>query len=337
MNARKQLWIVVPLLLALMALSLPARTAPWPVAEQACWYIHLDHHAYSQSHIGQLLRSVWGEDYNKAMNELKGRMKIDLEKDLRNLSIFGWGMSKEFVIDLQGNLDLSSMLKRIQENTKALPEKARAGIGNLKITRSGKTSWLSLDEHAFLAQNKPGHIYFSPNKARLEAVMRQPSWNPASEVKDILGKAPQHSFLTFAALGFSETLKSKAPQAAMLGNTQWALMTLSDNGPHSQLTIKLMTEGPEKAKNLYQVTQGLLSLARLKMLAPDDDDKVPDFVPALLNALELTQKDAELHLSLKLTREQIQTIMKEMRESDKKKKCDNEEDDEETEEEEDGE
>jgi len=329
MNKRRRFLAGIPLLLTLMAFCLPAHSAPWPVANEACWYIHLDHQAYRQSNLGKLIHSVWGDDYQKAMTDLKGRLKIDLDKDLHDLSIFGWGLGKEFVIDMKGNLDLASMLKRIQDSAQTLPKDARSAIAKLKVTRSGKTSWLSLDEHAFLAQNNKGHIYFSPNRERLDSVMRQPAWNPAAEVKEILKKAPGQAFLTVAALGFSEALKAKAPQAAMLGNTHWVLLTLGDNGGQSRMTLNLMTESTEKAKSLYQIAQGILGMARLKMLSQNEEHDVPEFVPALLNALELTQNDAEIHLSLAMSQDQLGKMMHEMRDAKSKKSCEKKEKDEE--------
>jgi hypothetical protein len=244
-----------------------ASASPLPaqqIAADAKWVVHLDVEQFLKGRIGtHLLHNIVEKEAAGVTAQLKSEFGFDLDwKQIQAITAFGSGYQPDRdttgVILVRTGLDLKSALE-------AAISKQIPGF-NVQKTGDAARPLYSVNEDAFASFETPGVVLISKYKDAIDkarAVLQGSSPNLAG-AKALSGypETPSGFFLVAVADGFSQHAELP-PTAAILKQAIGARVILGEVGDRLRLDLNIKTATADAARQIQQVTQGLLALATM--------------------------------------------------------------------------
>ena len=294
---KKTTLIPAALLAAALFLAVPARPGTVPasiVPDGATWIAHLDMEKFVATSLFQAMEKDGRFDIKD--RDAKNWLKIDVRKDIASVTIFGLGAGdKQAVVAVSGKFDKPALLAKI------------AAIEGHEEIPYGAYTLYSMDGDGYGAFVNDGLIVLSENRAALEKVLDTAA-----------GKAK-----SFAASDLSAAFKGLAPgaflsgvvkdltglgkeinQSKLVGKAGGLTFTAAEKQDLLQVRVQVDAESPESAKNMADIIQGLVALARMG----DKGDEVHGFV-GLVDGLQVKLEGTKLRLEFDGSTEEIVKLM----------------------------
>jgi hypothetical protein len=257
------LFLTATLLLA----GFPVVASPLPaqqIAADAKWMLHLDVEQFLKGKIGaHLLKNVVETQAAAPKEQLRSQLGFDLDwNKIHAITAYGSGYQPDrdttAVILIRTGLDLKS----------ALDTAITKEIAGLDVRKTGEDSraLYSLNNEVFASFETPGTVVISKYKdaiGKARGVLQGSSPNLAGAAA-LSGypEAPAGFFLIAVADGFSQ-YADLPPTAAILKQAIGARVVLGEVGDRLRLDINVKTATTDAARQIQQVTQGLLALAAM--------------------------------------------------------------------------
>ncbi len=226
------------------------------IASDAKWLIHLDVRALIKT---KLWDSIYDEKKVKINHKNKDIMKelnFDVLNDLHSVSVYGIDKGeRNAIVLINGNFDRNKIIRKLESEKN--PETSK--YGNFKIYH-----WDDDDFGVFVNNNL---LVITQSRVYMEYALdvikgKKVGFNKSSLSKR-MKEIPGNSVL-FALAGDLSRLAGKHRKLPMMiDKAKMALFLAMEQNNDMRLSLKLQTETPEAAKNLMQVGNGLLALARM--------------------------------------------------------------------------
>jgi len=226
------------------------------IPSNAKWLIHLDFKVLFKT---KIWNSIYNEEKGKihdGKEKLLKELNFDIFNDLNSVTIYGRAKAnKDGVVILSGIFDRKKILQRLKSEKKT--EK-------FKYKDSDIYNWDSDDYGAFVSKNLLVITHSRENlESALDVIRGRSSNFIGSDLSKRLKEIP-HDSIIFALVGDLSSLIGKHHTTPiMINKTKMALFLVLEKNSDMRLSLKLHTESPEAAKNIMQIGNGLLALARL--------------------------------------------------------------------------
>lgn len=249
--------MLITLALTLLTTQAPAyKLQKKYVAADAKWLIHLDFKSFIKT-------KLWNSIYNGKEAKIKHGKKnllrelnFDLFKDLRSVSVYGVDKGdKNGVVLLEGNFDRDKIIKKlVSEKT---PETSKYKEFNIY-------HWNGDDYGTFVNKNL---LMITHSKVNMEYALdvikgKKPNFR-GSPLSKRIKEVPGDSILFALAGDLSSLMNKHNKTPIMIDKTKMALFLAMERNSDLRLSLKLHTESPDAAKNLMQIGNGLLALAKM--------------------------------------------------------------------------
>jgi len=226
------------------------------IPSNARWLINIDLKVLFKT-------KIWDSIYNEGKGKLHdGKEKLlkelnfDIFSDLNSVTIYGREKAnKDGVVILSGNFDREKILQKL----KSLKKTKKFKYNNFDIYNWDKDGYGS-----FVSKNLLVITHSRENLEYALNVIRGKNLNfMGSDLSKRLKEIPHDSIL-FTLVGDISSLIGKHHDAPiMINKSKMALFLVLEKNSDMKLSLKLHTESPEAAKNIMQIGNGLLALARL--------------------------------------------------------------------------
>ncbi len=290
---KKSILLITILALAVLILVVPAWPGTLPtsvIPDGARWVAHLDMEKFIATKLFECLDKDGKFDIKS--RDLNRWFKIDVPKDITGLTIFGLEPGdKQAVFAVAGKFDkarLLTLLDLAEDHTE---------------TRYGAYTLYSTGSDEYGAFINDGLIVFSESRQAIEKVLDTAAGKTknfaASKLAASFKDVSSGTFLSgvvedLAGLG-QEVRQSKFVEKA--GMMSFLAQERQDN---LQVRIQVTADSPESAKNMVDIAQGLIALARL------GEGDGPKAVPAfLVDGLQVKMEGKTVRLELDIPSREI--------------------------------
>jgi len=243
--------IVLALFWAVPAFSgtIPASLVP----ESARWVVHLDMEKFVTTGLYGLLNK--DGKFEVKSRDLNRWVKMDLVKDVKSVTVFGLGAGdNDIVFAVAGNLDKAGII--------ALAEADKDG----QKTAYGAYTVYSTDSDERGAFINDRLLVFSEGQAALEKVLD----TAGGKAKDFTGTplsaslkdVPSTAFLS-GVLPDLSGLGKGIKQSKVFEKAQGLFFLAQEKQDALQVRLQVTADSPESAKNMADVVQGFIAMAKL--------------------------------------------------------------------------
>lgn len=248
----------------IMALTLTFFTTQAPayelqkkfVASDAKWLIHLDFKALMKTRLwdGIYDKKKLKVDYKN--EKLLKELDFDMLTDLNAISVYGVDKGdKNAVVLIRGNFDRVKIIAKLLSEED--PEIST--YGKFKIY-----NWDGDDYGTFAGKDLLIITHSKVNmKYALDVITGEKKNFKSSALSKRLKEVPGDALLFALAGDLSKMIGKHHKAPMMIDKSRMALFLAMERNNDLRLYLKLHTESPEAAKNLMQVGNGILALARM--------------------------------------------------------------------------
>lgn len=253
----KKMTLIVAILAAIgLFLAVPVFPGAIPssiVPENARWVVHLDMEKFVATGLyGSLEKD--GKIHIKT-RDLDRSLKMDLTKDVKDVTLFGLGPNeKDIVIAVAGKLDKAGIIAMIE-----------ADEGHETTAYGSYTLYSSGDDEcgAFINDSL---VVFSENRGAIEKVLD----TAGGKAKNFSGTAlstslksvPDGAFLG-GVLPDLSGLGKEIGRSKVLEKASGLFFMAQEKGENLKVSLQVTADTPESAKDMSDVVQGLIAMARL--------------------------------------------------------------------------
>lgn len=253
---RKNLMLIASVALAALILTVSAWPGTLPVSlipDGARWIAHLDMEKLVATKFFEYLDT-------EGRFEIKNRditrmLRMDIPKDIAGVTVFGLGPGeKQAVFAVTGKFDKERLLTLADLN------------GELSETAYGAFTIYSAGNDEFACFVNDGLIVFSESREAVEKVLDAAAGKAknfsSSKLHAALKDAPSGAFLS----GVVEDLTGlgrEIRQSRIIEMAKGMLFMAQEKGESFQVRLQVTADSPESAKNMAEIVQGLVALARL--------------------------------------------------------------------------
>ncbi len=264
--------LLVLLLTLVSVVSAKSGSASMPtsiIPGNAQWVIHLDMKQFHATRLSELLKGNkinWFTIINQTM---KTEYKIDLINNITGITVFGMDKDKRNnVVCLSGNFDKGFLLSRLEKAA----DYQKINYGKYTIHKwKGSQFCVFVNDHLLVYSLRP--MDESALKDVLDAISGKKKNITASDMMAYIKEMPNDAFLKAAADNISSLAKN--PGASMiLKKTGMAFFIAMERNENLKLKLKLNTDTPETAKNIEQIVNGYIALAKMKQGEKDSRWKI---------------------------------------------------------------
>ncbi len=244
------------------------------VASDAKWLIHLDFKALMKTKLWDSIYDNRKIKIDHKNEKLLKELDFDVLKDLNAVSVYGVDKGdKNAVVLIRGNFDTAKIIKKLVSEED--PE--ISSFGKFKIY-----NWDRDDFGTFVGNNLLIITHSKVNmKYALDVITGKKESFEGSTLSKRLKEVPGDALLFALAGDLSRMIGKHGKMPMMIDKSKMALFLAMERNSDLRLSLKLHTESPEAAKNLMQVGNGLLALARMGKGKMDEQEK-------LLNSIDIT-------------------------------------------------
>jgi len=300
---RKTIIFILTFMLTMVSV-LSAKSAALPtsmIPENAKWVLQLDMQQFLTTQLSDLLKKNYLDKIDNHIQKLAAEYKFNLLNDTTAITVFGTKKGeKDFVVCWSGNFDKSHLLSLLEKS----PAYEKFDYGKFTIHKwqhaqfgtfvTDRLVMWSMDETAL---KNALDLYTGKTRNKAAAPVM-------SYMKDIPGDA----FLRVAAHNIA-ALANDREASMILRNTGMALFAAMEKNGDLRLTLKMTADTPETAKNIEQIVNGFIALARMKQGGEND----PRW--KLLDSLKTTLKGNVLQFDFSYPSTELIAMMAEHRKS----------------------
>ena len=298
----KRLLILILTLFVIMASvtfakgDLPTSLIP----AQTKWLIHFDMSQFLSTKISQFLLGSEKTDFTEAKEKMLKELQLDPFKDLFSVTIFGTGRHKEeAVVCIQGNFNQKFLISRLKEEESY--QKSTYGRYNIHQWECRQYGTFVNSNMALLSQSKENIKKVLDVMAGKEKNVK--SGSLFNQVKSI----PRGAFLKAVTNNLSHLAGDfKEASPLILQNARVALFMAMEKSDILRLKLHLTTRDEETAKNIYQMVNGLMAMARLHQ----DNDEELNHVKQMMEAVKISLKKNVLEMEWSQPSENLIQLLK---------------------------
>ena len=226
------------------------------IASDAKWLIHLDFKAFIKTRLWDNIYEKKKFKIDNKNEDLLKEINFDVLKDLFSVSVYGVDKGdKNAVVLINGNFNRDKIIKRLV--SKENPEISK--YGKFKIYH-----WDEDDFGTFIGDNLVVITHSRVNmEYALDVIKGKKSDFRGSPLSKRLNEVPGDAILFALAGDLSKMIGKHRKMPMMIDKSKMALFLAMERNNDLRLSLKLHTESPEAAKNLMQVGNGLLALAKM--------------------------------------------------------------------------
>lgn len=290
---KKSILLITILALAALILVVPAWSGTLPtsiIPDGARWVAHLDMEKFITTKLFEYLDKDGKLDIKS--RDLNRWFKIDVPKDITGLTVFGLEPGdKQAVFAVAGRFDKARLLTLLD----LAEDHTETSYGAYTLYSTGS------DEYGAFIND--GLIVFSESRPAIEKVLDTAAGKAknfaASKLSASFKDVSSGAFLSgvvedLAGLG-KEVKQSKFVEKA----GQMSFLAQEEKG-NLQVRIQVTADSPESAKNMVDIAQGLIALARL------GEGDGPKAVPAfLVDGLQVKMEGKTVRLELDVPSREI--------------------------------
>lgn len=290
---KKSILLITILALAALILVVPAWPGTLPtsiIPDGARWVAHLDMEKFIATKLFEYLDKDGKFDIKS--RDLNRWFKIDVPKDITGLTVFGLEPGdKQAVFAVAGRFDKARLLTLLD----LAEDHTETAYGAYTLYSTGS------DEYGAFIND--GLIVFSESRPAIEKVLDTAAGKAknfaASKLSASFKDVSSGAFLSgvvedLAGLG-KEVKQSKFVEKA----GQMSFLAQEEKG-NLQVRIQVTADSPESAKNMVDIAQGLIALARL------GEGDGPKAVPAfLVDGLQVKMEGKTVRLELDIPSREI--------------------------------
>jgi len=237
------------------------------VASEAKWLIHLDFKALMKT-------KLWDNVYREKKTKINHRndrilkeVSFDVMKDLYSVSVYGVDKGdKNAVVLINGNFNKAKIIQKLKDEEK--PE----------IKKYGKIAVYHWDHDDYGAFVGDGLLVITHSRINMEyaidVIMGKKEGFKGSPLFKRLNEVPGDAILFALAGDLSKMIGKNHKMPMMIDKSKMALFLAMERNNDMRLSLKLHTESSEAAKNLMQIGNGLLALARMNNGELDGNKKL---------------------------------------------------------------
>ncbi len=257
--------IIVMLTLMLMLVSvLSAKSATLPanmVPGNAKWVLHLDVKQFLSTKLSDMLKKNYMGDFDEHMQKLSAEFKFDPFNDTTGITVFGTDKGDEnLVVCWAGKFDKPHLLSLL------------AKAPGYKTLKYGKFTLHNWEKEQFGVFVNTGMLMWARNESAIKNALdtfrgkkkNMTASSLMSQMKDIPGDA----FLRAAANNIA-ALADDDEASMILKNTGMALFIAMERNENLKLNLRLTTDTPETAKNIEQIVNGFMGMAKMQKESKD--------------------------------------------------------------------
>ena len=253
---RKTTLSVFALVLGALAVFVPARAGNLPenlIPEGTRWVAHLDMEKFVSTQLFKLLDMENGLQINN--RDITRMLKIDFFKDITGLTVFGFGPEgKRGVFLAAGRFDKKRLLTLAELSD------------NLKEIAYGGNIIYTTDHNEYGAFVNDGLIAFGERREDIERVLDAASGKArnfaGSALNASLKAASSGSFLSGVFEDLSG-LDADFRESKFMGKAKGLTFLAQEKQDTLQIHLQVTADSPESAKDMAEIAQGLLAMARL--------------------------------------------------------------------------
>jgi hypothetical protein len=253
---RKMTLIVATLAAIVLFLAVPVLPGTIPssiVPESARWVAHLDMEKFVATDLYGLLEK--SGKFQIKTRDLDRSLKMDVTKDVKDVTLFGLGPDeKDIVIAVAGKLDKAGIIAMIEAEK------------DHQKTAYGAYTIYSGDGDECGAFINDDLIVFSENRSALEKVLD----TAGGKAKNFAGTPLSASLKSVPAGAFLggvlpdlSGLGKEIDRSKVLEKASGLFFMAQEKGANIMLSLHVTANSSESAKDMADVVQGLIAMARL--------------------------------------------------------------------------
>lgn len=288
--------LLVLLLMLVSVVSAKSGSASLPtsiIPGNAQWVIHLDMKQFHATRLSELFKGnkiTWFTTINQRM---KTEYKIDLINDTNGITVFGMNKDKRNkVVCLSGNFDKEFLLSLLEKAT----DYQKVNYGKYVIHKwKGSAFCIFVNDQLLMYSLRP--MDESALKDVLDVISGKKKNITASDIMAYIKEMPNDAFLKAASDNISALTNN--PNASMiLKKTGMAFFIAMERNENLKLKLKLNTDTSETAKNIEQIVNGYIALAKMKQGEKNSRWKILESLKTKLvgNVLQLELSYPSKHL-----------------------------------------
>lgn len=293
---KKTLLLIAALALAALILIVPAWPGTLPtsvVPEGARWVAHLDMEKFVATKLYEYLEKDGRLQIKN--RDISRWLKIDLFKDITGLTIFGLEPGdKQAVFAAAGKFDKAGLLAllALDKDYQEIPY--------------GAYTLYSTGSDEFGAFVNDGLIVFSENREAVEKVLDTAAGKTKSFASSKLNAAfkdvSSGPFLSGVVEDLSG-LGKEISQSKFVEKASMMFFLAQEKQDNLQVRVQVTADSPESAKNMADIAQGLLAMARL------GQGEGPRAVPAsLIEGLRVKLEGKTVRLELDMPSREVANL-----------------------------
>ena len=253
---KKSLLLIAALMAAALFFVLPVWPGAVPtsiVPEGARWIAHLDMEKFVATKLYEYLEK--DGRFEIKSRDLNRWFKIDVPKDITGLTIFGLGPGeKQAVFAIAGKFDKPGLLAFIALDK----EHQETPYGSYTLYSTGS------DEYGAFIND--GLIVFSESREAIEKVLDTAAGKTktfaASNLNAAFKDVPSSAFLS-GVVGDLAGLGKEINQSKIVEKATGMFFLAQEKQDNLLVRLQVTADSPESAKNMADVVQGLIAMARL--------------------------------------------------------------------------
>jgi len=225
------------------------------IASSAKWVIHLDFKAMKKTRLWDAVYKKKNVKIHRKNERILEEVDFNVLEDLYSISIYGVDQGeKEAVVLINGNFNRDRILKRLKEKEK--PEVSKYGPVKIYHWDDDYGAFVE-DDLLVITQNRINMEY------AIDVISGKKKGFRFSPLAKRLKEVPGNAILFALAGDLSKMIGKHHKAPVMINKSRMALFLAMEKNNDLKMSLKLHTESPEAARNLMQVGNGLLALARM--------------------------------------------------------------------------
>ena len=290
--------IIMSILILLLALVLPLHAKPVPletsvIPENTQWVLHFDVNKFASTHLCALLMEDDASPFNKTSRKIFEKFKIDFLKDIAWITLFGQGKDKDkAAFCCWGNFNRDYLLSLLDKEI----THREIRYGKYNIHTWGSQFGTFANNHLFLVSKNENMI-----KNVLDVIDGKKKNLTAGKMMPYLKEIPEDAFFK-AVVDDVSSMTGNHARTVILKKTSMAVFIALEKNRNLKLKTKMTTDSVDTAKNIEQIANGLIALAKIQHKEKDPRLK-------FLNAVKISLKGNIVQIELSVPSKELVDII----------------------------
>lgn len=225
------------------------------IPAEANWVIHLDIDKFNNTKFRELLDKNQTHKYQQVKKFISTLYKLDLDKDINSITIFGAGKRKDLtVVVWKGKFNEKHILSMMD----VMASHKSAPYGGTTIHQ-----W----HHNFYGAFHKGYALLGWNKEAIkhtiDVISGKEKKLDSGKIMATLKEMPSDAFVKAYAHNLSQ-MGGGYQTSSILKHAKMAFFIAMEKGNNLKMKLKLSTSSPETAQNIEKIAQGLMAMLKMQ-------------------------------------------------------------------------